>query len=142
LAVIIAKFEKTLVGSANTSTKDDWYDIGNLSSPSQDSPIPSGINLLLGFLQVGSQDKSLVYELRTNKPTKSAGTVADTSILTYTASDPTSGSVLSDLNFDGKIKREAPEGAASTGVEKLWLRVMSGSNTVANFQWFLYYTAY
>lgn len=141
MASIQPTFELTLIGSANTATKDDWYNIGALSSIPANSPIPSGAQLWLGYCLVGSQDKSLVYEIRANKSGQAAGTVAATDTLAYVASDPTSGSVTADLYQHGNIQTLAPL-QVSTGVEKLWLRVMSGTNTVASFQWFLYYTSY
>jgi hypothetical protein len=138
--VITPTFELNLIGSANTATKDDWYDVGALSSPSANSPIPSAKQLYIGFALFGSQDKALVYELRANNSGQSAGTTGATTVIAYSATDPTSGSVTSDLFQNGNIRTVIPVSSASTGVEKIWLRVQSGSNTVATFQWFIYYT--
>jgi hypothetical protein len=90
---------------------------------------------------LGSQDKALIYELRRNNAGTSTGTAGNTSVVAYSATDPTSGSVTSDLYQGGDIITLAPT-AASTGVEKLWLRVQSGTNTTASFIWFLYYSIY
>jgi hypothetical protein len=139
MASIKPIFELTLIGSANTATKDDWYDIGSLSVPSGDSPIASGAQLWLAYLLLGSQDKALIFELRVNNAGQNTGTAASTTRLAYSATDPSSGSVTSDIYQRGDIQTLAPV-AMSTGVEKIWLRVQSGTNTVATFNWFLYYT--
>jgi hypothetical protein len=139
VTAVKALFELNLSGSANTSTKDDWYDLGSLSLGGGYSPIPSTTQLWLGLFTAFSQDKGLTYELRVNNSGQSTGTTANTHLLGVMASDPSSGSMPCDLYYGGAIQTLAPT-AASTGTEKLWLRVQSGTNTVANFSWFLYFT--
>ena len=140
MASIVTTFEKRLNGSANSASKDVWYDIGTLSEYPGDSPIQSGHRLILGYLDLSSQDKALNYELRVNNPGESLGTTAKTSVVSFAATDPTTGTVRSDLYQYGNIQSVAPVSVLATGTEKLWLRVMSGSNVVATFNWFLYYT--
>jgi hypothetical protein len=135
-----AQFDLKLFGSANTATKDDWYDIGALSVIPAHSPIPAGKQLRVGFLNLGSQDKGLDWELRANTSGQSTGTVGNTVLLASTATDPSAGSKWEDLFQNGAISPTVAPLAASTGVEKLWLRVQSGSNTVAAFDWFIYYS--
>lgn len=137
---IKVKFPLKIFGTSNTATKDDWYDVGALASPAANSPIAAGKQLQIGFLNVGSQDKGLDYELRVNKPTKSAANTTDTNLIAATASDPSAGSKWEDLDQDGRILTVAPlVTTGCTGVEKLWLRVQSGSNTIASFDWWVYY---
>jgi hypothetical protein len=135
---IKSEFPSKLFGTHLTASKDDWYDLGALATYPAHSPIPAGKQLWIGYMNVGSQDKSLDYELRVNNPTKSAGNVADTTMIWATSSDPSAGSKMENMTFDGDILTVAPL-AASTGVEKLWLRVASGTNTVASFDWWIYY---
>ena len=133
-------FPLKLFNTSSTSTKDDWYDVGAIAVFPAHSPVPVGKQLRIGFLNFGSGDKWLDYELRANKPTKSAGTAADTNIIWAVSSDPTSGSKMEDTDYDGRILTVVPIiTAGCTGVEKLWLRVQSGTNTVASFDWWIYY---
>ena len=43
-----------------------------------------------------------------------------------------------DLYYNGAITKLAPVGASSTGVEKLWLRVKTGSSASATYEFILY----
>lgn len=133
-------FPLKLFGTSNTATKDDWFDVGAIAAFPAHSPIPAGKQLRIGFLNVGSQDKALDFELRVNKPTKSAASTTDTNIIANTASDPSAGSKMEDTDYQERILTVAPlVTTGCTGVEKLWLRVQSGSNTVAAFDWWVYY---
>lgn len=132
-----AFFERQLLGSGNTATKDDWYDIGALSSPAQDSPIPSGKTIWLGFSYLYSPDKAMEFELRTNNSGVSTGTLINTALLARGASDPGAGSNAIDSFQNGFINIKS---TLSTGVEKVWLRVTSGNNIVASFTWQIFYT--
>jgi hypothetical protein len=108
-------------------------------SPSQDSPIPSGNRIWVGYDVFDSADKHLNYEIRTNKAGQSAGSAGATDLLGTGASDPTSQSAIMDYHQNGNIEVVAPISADSTGVEKLWLRVTSGTMTVAEFNAFVWY---
>lgn len=134
----MAFFERELAGGANTVSKDDWYDIGALSTVPQDSPIPTGKRLWLGFAFLYSADKSMEFELRSNKAGQTTGTVANTDLVARGASDPGAGSNAIDLYQGGAIQVDTIVGSASN--EKLWLRVTSGTNTVAAFSWLIFYT--
>jgi hypothetical protein len=137
---IKVKFPLKIFGTSNTAAKDDWYDVGSIAAIPANSPIAVGKQLQIGFINVGSQDKALDFELRVNKATKSAGNTTDTDLIAATASDPSAGSKWEDLDQDGRILTVAPISTVScTGVEKLWLRVQSGSNVVSSFDWWIYY---
>lgn len=144
MSLLVPTFGLSMIGGANTVAKDDWYDISALSTTSDGgaySPIPNGVQLWVGFLWVYCGSKALAYELRVNNATKSLGNTTDTTILAYVASDPTSGTVQADMYENGNIVTMAPV-SASTGSEKLWLRVTSGTGTVASFTWFLFFATY
>ena len=130
-------FERQLLGSGNTASKDDWYDLGTLNSPSQDSPIPTGKKIWLGFSFLYSPDKAMEFELRCNKTGLSTGTVANTDLMARGASDPGAGSNVIDSYQNGYISVLSTTGS---GVEKFWLRVTSGTNTIAAFTWQIFYT--
>ena len=138
MAQIIPIFEKAFIASGTTSTKDDWYDLSSYG-PDANSPIPSGKQLWLGFATFISNDKNLTFELRPNLAAESLGTVAKTQLRTF-ASVPNGESRDVDMYQGGAIATLAPVTAVSTGVEKLWLRVRSGTNTVATFDVLLFYT--
>jgi hypothetical protein len=140
VASIKPVFEKTFSGQANTVTKDDWYDLGSLSLGGGYSPIPTGTQLWLGLMNCFCADKALSYELRSNNAGASAATTAATTLIADVSSDPSAGSVPADLWFQGAIQTLAPAAGLSTGVEKLWLRVQSGSATTAAFEWFIFFT--
>jgi hypothetical protein len=137
---IKVQFPLKLFGTNDTVGKDYWYDVGAIAAIPAHSPIPAGKQLRVGFLNVGCQDKALDFELRVNKPTKSAGNTTDTDLIAATASDPSAGSKWEDLDQQGRILTVAPiVTTGCTGVEKLWLRVQSGVNTAYPFDWWIYY---
>jgi len=136
MSLLIPIFEGKISGNGTTSSKDDYFDLGAFGSL---SPITSGKQLYLGYLILISQDKNLTFELRSNISGQSTGTTANTDLIGEGACDPTSGSVVVDFYFNGSIVNLAPL-VASTGVEKLWIRTKSGTNTAATWQVFLYYT--
>jgi hypothetical protein len=123
-------FDKTLEGSGTTSSKDDWFSVAT---------IPSGKQYWVAFISFACWDKQLSFEIRANKPTKSAGNVTDTDKLEYVAV-PVGGEVL-DLYKNGIVKpRTCPIAANSTGVEKLWIRAQSPTNAAAVFDYFIDYS--
>ena len=127
-----------LGGSIVNSEK--WIDITSYG-PDTNSPIPSGQQLYLGYATFISPDKACTFQLRPNLATKSLGTDADTQLRAF-SSVPKEDSKDVDLTYYGNIATLAPVSAASTGVEKLWLKVTSGSNTAGDFEFVLYYTLY
>jgi hypothetical protein len=133
VASIQPVFDLTIQASAQaTLTKDDWYDLG---------VITSGKQIWLGFATFISEDKSLIFELRANKATKSAGNATDTDLVSF-SSVPQADSKDVDMYLDGYITTLAPVSTASTGVEKLWLRVRSGSLSTALFNYIIRYSLY
>ena len=133
MASIIPVFEQQFQASGLTSTKDDWVAISNA--------IPTGTQLWLGFGTFISEDKSLIFEIRANLPTKNAGNSTDTQLRGFT-SVPTGESKDVDFYLGGAIQWLAPVSAQSTGVEKLWLRIRSGTMTVGVWDYIIYYTSY
>ena len=133
MADIIPIFEKLFLASGVTVTKDDWFDISGA--------IPAGKQLWLGFATFIAEDKGLIFELRPNLPGENLGTVAKTQLKGF--SSPAGGESRDlDLYFGGAIQSVAPVTAQSTGVEKLWLRVRSGSLAAGAWDYIIYYTIY
>lgn len=139
MANIIPVFDLAFMGSGSLNS-EIWIDL-SASNPNPNSPIPSGSQLWLGYATFISNDKSLVFELRPNLPTKSAGNITDTQLRGF-ASIATGESKDVDLFYYGNILTLAPVTAVSTGVEKLWLHVRSGNNSVGTFDYIVYYSLY
>lgn len=119
----------TIRSATGSAQQEAWADLG---------VIPAGKQWLLGPLNTFiAQDKDLQFELRVNKATKSAGTVADTEFLDGFAAQAPNG-VDRDLYWFGAIATLAPL-VVSTGVEHLWLRVTSKSNTAGAYTWVIRY---
>lgn len=135
---ITPKFDLVWSGTGTTSTKDDWFDI---LSGSGYSAIPSGKQLWLGFASFGSDDKALTFEVRPNTAGQSTGTTGNTTLKSI-VTVPSGESRDVDFDFFGNISVLAPVSAASTGVEKLWLRVRSGSVAASTFYYIIYFTDY
>lgn len=133
MAVIQPVFDSVFIGSGTTSTKDDWFDISGA--------IDSGTQLWLGYATFVSNDKQLTFELRPNLINESLGQAAKTQLRAFT-SVPTGESRDVDLYLGGAVQALAPKIAPSTGVEKLWLRVRSGTQTISTFDYIIYYSVY
>ena len=133
MPAINAVYDKSFVLSGLTATKDDWYDVSGA--------IASGKQLYLGFGIFVAQDKDLQFELRPNLATKSLGTLAETQLLpqTYCTAKVSEPSPTPDFTFNGQILTLAPVLGVSTGVEKLWLRVRSGTQTVGGWDCMIFY---
>lgn len=125
-------FEKQMIGSGLTVTKDDWFDLTGA--------MVSGRRIWLGFSTMISQDKSLTFELRSNLATKGTGNLTDTKLLAFT-SVVSGESKDVDLFLQGMILTLSPD-APSTGVERLWLRVRSNTVNTAAFDYLIWYTEY
>jgi len=130
-------FDKMLVGSGVTTTKDDWYDLSAML-PDGISPIPVGRQMWIGYATFVAEDKGLIFEVRPNLPTKSAATAPDTILRGY-SSVLVGESNDEDFYMYGNILTAAPS-VASTGVEKLWLRIRSGSAVSGAWDVIIYYT--
>lgn len=139
MAQIIPIFEKAFMGSG-TVNSETWIDI-SAAQPDPNSPIPSGKQLWLGYATFIADDKSLTFEVRPNLPTKNAGNLTDTQLRGF-VQVPGGESRDSDFYYYGGIASFAPVTAVSTGVEKLWLRVKSGSSSAGTFSYIVYYTIY
>jgi hypothetical protein len=140
MAEIIPAFELSSSGSITVSGTDNWVDILSYL-PNQNSPIPNGKQIWIGYVVCISPDKTSTFELRPNLPTKSAGTTVDTQ-LRGMVTVATGESRELDVYYGGAILSLAPVTAASTGVEKLWVRVKSGSASSATYEFIIYYTLY
>ena len=132
MASITPLFDLQINNQGTTSTKDDWYAI---------TTVTSGQQLWLGYATFISEDKNLTFELRANKATKSTGTTADTDLISF-QSVQSADSKDTDMYLSGNITQYCPQSTVSTGVEKLWLRVRSGTNTAALFDYIIRYTLY
>lgn len=126
-----ALFDKYDISGNNTSSaKEAWYDL---------CTIPSGKKLWIGFGSFFPWDKTMTFELRGNKPGQSVGTLAATDRIDV-AGAPTQNPALMDVFKNGNVaQKTAPMSALSTGVEKLWLRVVSNTNAAGAFDYQLDY---
>jgi hypothetical protein len=140
VASIISTFDKTSVGTVSGSGTEYWIDI-LANGPDTNSPIPSGLQIWIGFVTLISWDKPCQVSLRPNLPTKSAGSDSETQIRGF--SQCAAGeSIDLDVYYGGAIQSLAPVVAQSTGVEKLWLKIKSTANSAATFDYVVYYTIY
>lgn len=136
MAQSIPIFDLVCFGSG-TVTTETWIDLTSFG-PNSNSPIPSGKQLTLGYATFISNDKPLTFQIRPNAATKSAATDADTQLRSFTTV-PKEDSKDLDLNYYGNIETLAPVSAVSTGVEKLWLKVI-GKGSIGSFDFILYYS--
>lgn len=144
MAQQIPKFDINVHGNLSASGTDNWVDLTSLLYSAGIIPsavIPSGNQIWIAYITCISQDKNATFELRPNKTTKSAGTTGDTDLRGF-ASVPSGDSKDLDVYYNGAILTLAPVGVVSTGVEKLWLRIKSGSASAATYEYILYCTLY
>lgn len=140
MAQIVPTFDLMSICSGNINS-EVWVDI-TACAPDINSPIPSGIQLMMGYAICIANDKALKFEIRPNLPTKSAGTLADTQLRGYASISAAGESKEIDLTYGGDILSLAPVSAPSTGVEKLWLRITSGTNSSATWEFMMFYSKY
>lgn len=140
MADLISTFDKLSSGSVTFSGTEAWFDLMSYL-PDQNSPIPVGKRIWVGFITCISYDKNATFELRPNIATKNLGTVGETQLRGF-ASVPAGDSKDMDMYYGGAILTLAPVVAASTGVEKLWLRIKTGSNASASYEFITYYSLY
>jgi hypothetical protein len=131
-------FELSSIGSVTSSGTEIWVDILSYG-PNSNSPIPSGKQIWIAYVTCISQDKNATFELRPNLLTKNLGNTTDTQLRGF-ASVPSGESRDLDVYYGGAINSLAPVTNPSTGTEKLWLRIKSGSNSAATFEFIIYYT--
>lgn len=140
MAQIIPTFELLSLGSITFSGNETWVDIlSNL--PNQNSPIPSGKQIWIGYVTCIAQDKGATFELRPNLPGQSTGTSGTTQLRGFTSVEAGDSKDM-DLYLYGNITTLAPVTSTSSGVEKLWLRIKSLSNASSTFEYMIYYTIY
>lgn len=126
-----ASFELSIFGPPPgdlTVNKELWIDLAS---------VPSGSALWFGRGLFTSPDKSLTFELYTNAVGESAGTLAATEKLYKTSVSPRKGTVSSDMYKNGRLHIASVIG---TGVEKVWLRLVSKKQTAGSFLYDVYYT--
>lgn len=140
MAEILATFDKLSVGSVTQTGNDVWVDILSYG-PDTNSPIPAGKRIWIGFLVVISEDKKTTFELRSNLTGQSTPSVGATQLRGFVAV-PEGESREIDLFYNGAIISLAPVTTDSTGVEKLWLRMRSQTQTSSTFDFIFYYTDY
>ena len=140
MAQITPQFELLSLGSLTASGTEQWVDLLTYG-PNTNSPIPTGKQIWIAYITCISPDKTSIFELRPNSPTKSAGNTTDTQLRGFQSVQSGTSEDL-DVYYGGAIQTLAPTGASSTGVEKLWLRITSGSSASATYEWIIYYTLY
>lgn len=139
MAEIIPIFEKLSAGSVTLSGADIWVDLLSFG-PDSNSPVPVGKQIWIGFITCICVDKSAQFSLRPNLAGLSVGDVASTTLRGFT-NVATGESADMDLYWNGAILTVSPL-AVSTGVEKLWLRIKSGSSSTATYEFITYYSVY
>lgn len=122
-------FDQDTSGKITSNGTEKWVDLGL---------IPNGKQMLLGFATFCAEDKNYQFEIRCNRPTKSAGTIADTDMLDISGA-AAGGSVDRDLYYGGLINTLAPQDQVSTGVEHWWLRVTSQGSSSGTFDYIIRY---
>lgn len=127
MATIIPVFEEVKTGTV-TLTTELWIDLGT---------IPTGKQHWFGYATYIAETKGFTFELRTNKATKSAPTVADTTLHDFGAANQ--DSVDRDFYQYGNILSSS---VISTGVEKSWLRIRSGTAASGDASYIIYLTTY
>lgn len=140
MAQIVPTFDLSSVGSVTVSGTENWVDLLSYL-PHQNSPIPSGKQVWVAYVTCIAQDKSATFELRPNLPTKSASNITDTQLRGF-VTVPSGESRDLDVYYGGAIQSLAPVSGASTGVEKLWLRVRASSAAASQFDFITYYALY
>jgi len=131
MANITPTFDLVFDGNG-TVTSELWVDLG---------VIPTGKQLFIGYANLIANDKDLLFEFRPNILTKSLGTVGETN-LRYVVSAPKGDSKDVDMFYYGNIVILGPAAGASTGVEKMWLRIKSGTGAAGTFDYMIFYTLY
>jgi hypothetical protein len=119
-------FELTLSGSLSGNL-EVWVDLG---------VIPTGKQIFLGYATYISEDKTAQFETRTNNTGQSTGTTVNTALLDWT-SMPAGTGVDRDFYQGGNINVLSVVG---TGVEHMWLRIKSGSNSSGAYDYIIRYT--
>lgn len=119
-------FDQVVSGSGSVGT-EAWVNLGT---------IPNGHQWLLGYATLIAEDKTLQFELRSNKSGQTAGTLAATDLLDWSSASGGSG-IDRDLFQFGYINTETV--LATSAGEKLWLRVTSKSASAGLYDYIIRY---
>jgi hypothetical protein len=140
MADILPVFEKLSVGVVTQAGATVWVDVGSFG-PDTMSPITSGKRIWVGYITCICVDKNATFELRPNLVGQSTGTDGTTDLRGFVAVASGDSKDL-DVYYGGAINTLAPTSGASTGVEKLWLKIVSGSGSSATYEFIMYYSLY
>lgn len=119
----------TIISGTGTVGTETWV---NLAS------IPNGNKIWLGYATLGAVDKNLQFEIRCNTSGQSTGTIGNTTIMDFSGAQSGS-SIDRDFYWYGAL---ATMTETSTGVEKIWLRVIGQGQSVSAFEYIIRYTVY
>lgn len=119
----------TIINGVGIVGTETWVDLGT---------IPTGSQIWIGYATYGAVDKNLQFETRSNNIGTSAGTAAATQLHDYCGAQQGS-SIDRDLYWGGAI---ATLTVTSTGIEKLWLRVLGQGQVQSQFEYIVRYTVY
>jgi hypothetical protein len=119
-------FNVTISNSGSVGT-EAWVDLGTITT---------GKEFWIGKAIYTSINKVAIFELRTNNIGQSTGTTANTKLLD-TASVKTGSSLTRDLYKNGSLHITT---VLSTGIEKLWLRVLTKNAIAGTYQYSVSYT--
>ena len=128
MSVIQPVFDTT-ISSTGTVGTETWVNV---------LAIPTGSQMWIGYATLGAVDKNLQFEIRYNSSGQSTGTTANTVILDFSGAQSGS-SIDRDFYWQGAL---ATLTGVSTGVEKLWLRVLGQGQTAGGFEYIIRYTIY
>ena len=128
MAQVQPLFDTVISGSGTVQT-ETWVDLGT---------VPNGKQIWLGYATYAGIDKNTQFETRSNTIGQSTGTVGNTTLHDWSATQQGS-SVDRDFYQYGNIMTAT---VSSTGVEHLWLRVLSQGNSAGSFDYIIRYTIY
>lgn len=118
-----------ILSNTGTVGTETWVDLGTIAF---------GKQVWLGYATLGAVDKNLQFEIRYNNTGVSTGTASNTTIVDFCGT-PAGSSVDRDFYWFGAL---ATMTGTSTGVEKLWLRVLGQGQSVSSFEYIIRYTIY
>lgn len=119
----------TIASGTGTVGTETWVNI---------LTVPTDKQLWIGYATLGAVDKNLQFEIRYNNSGTSTGTIANTTIMDFSGAQAGS-SIDRDFYWYGAL---ATMTIVSTGVEKLWLRVIGQGSSQSSFEYIMRYTLY
>jgi len=123
-----ALFDTNISGTGSVGT-ETWVNI---------IAIPNTKAIWIGYATLGALDKNLQFEIRYNNSGTSTGTTGNTTLIDFSGAAQGT-SVDRDFYWYGAL---ATMTLVSTGVEKLWLRVLGQGSTSSSFEYIIRYTLY